>query len=164
MGLIGKITALNLCQIPTVVARQNDARATSLHQMRVYPLFLIHSSWKTWFVFKLQKDVAVFTATVPSPLVFRRSRIYFLCKQSSQRSARCLLILLGVTHFGAEWDCATHNTELCCRVCSWQCCNKERQSQIVSGGSGSGTAFLFLQYLSRHPDAWFYKENLKKKR
>lgn len=28
MGVIVKITALNLCQIPTVVARQNDARAT----------------------------------------------------------------------------------------------------------------------------------------
>ena len=28
MGLTAKITALNLCQIPTAVGRQNDARAT----------------------------------------------------------------------------------------------------------------------------------------
>lgn len=28
MGVTAKITALNLCQIPTAVGQQNDARAT----------------------------------------------------------------------------------------------------------------------------------------
>lgn len=91
-----------------------------------------------WLVFKLQRDFAVF----PSPLVFRSRRIYFLCKQSSQRSVRCLLILLGVTCFSAKWGWLTHAMELCCPVSSLQCC------QILCSGSGSGMAFLFLWYLS----------------
>lgn len=143
MGVTAKVTAPNLCQIRTGVGGQNDARATQVHQLNLYPLFLRHSPRKTWLVFKLQKDMAVFTAADPPPLICRSSRIYFLCKQSSQsqRGARWL-----------SWELPflvlTPSTELCCHVCSLQCCCRLRQSQSVWGGSGGDVAFLFLWYLS----------------
>lgn len=68
---------------------------------------------------------------------------------------------------GAERGCVTHNIEPCCPVCPLRCCNRERQSHIVYGGSGGGTAFLFLRYLSSDiltPDlikkSWKRKDNV----